>query len=197
MLKKVLASISLALIGVLVLLTVITANIKVTHNVNCSTPDSIEVQYSSTKTQLSDNQKQQLINLINNATKESSLTALFGGRVGDIPQLIANTSGTGNTVSRRTLSNPGTNNFYVIYEYNNPQILMDGKHEYKDNNGNKCYYNKLYFSVKKTNDTNEIDVYIVSSENQTSSTVYYERRYVVSADYTEVYEFLVKNHFDI
>ena len=47
MAKKIGAIVSLSIIGVLIIATIIMANIKINYSINCSTPDKIYVSYNN------------------------------------------------------------------------------------------------------------------------------------------------------
>ena len=159
MAKRITAIVSLSIIGILIIATIIMANVDVNHKINCNNPDSIYVQYSSNGIrEVDDEIYDGILERINNASKESSLTALFSGTLSEKPAIVTNSTTSATTV-------PSTSDFYVSFVYNNPQKLMDGNNEYKDADGNSVYYKELIFSVNSTDDMQEVRVYIIPYYN--------------------------------
>lgn len=192
--KKITAIVSLSIIGILILATIIMANVDVNHAINCNNPDKIYIQYSSNPyVKAYDEDYDEIVKLINNASKESSLTALFNGTLNDTPVVVhSNTSG--NNI-------PSTSNFYVNFEYNNPQKLMNGNKAYKDENGKDYYYRNLIFSISSTDDVAEVKVYVVPYYNTNgdvnTSDVSYTKYYKVTANYIDLYNYLVDNNYNV
>lgn len=191
--KKIAAIISLSIIGILILTTIIMANVDVNHAIKCSNPDKIYVQYSSNSSLvLEDEDYDKVLDLVNSASKESSLTALFNRTINDKP-VIVNSSTSGSSI-------PSTSQFYVNFVYNNPQKLMNGNKEFKDENGKAYYYSNLIFSVTNVDDVSEVKVYVVPYYNtngdvNTNDTTY-TKYYKVTANYIELYNYLVDNGYN-
>ncbi len=191
--KKITAIVSLAIIGVLILATIIMANVDVNQAINCANPNTIYIQYGSNSSRkLEDNDYDKVLELIKSASSESSLTALFNGTLNDKPVIVTNsTNGT---------SIPSTSKFYVNFSYSEPQKLMNGNKSYKDDSGNEYYYKNLIFSVSDTNDITEVKVYVVpyyntnGEANTTDSS--YTKYYKVTADYTDLYNYLVEQNYN-
>lgn len=193
MAKKIGAIISLSIIGILIIATIIMANVDRNYKINCNTPDYISIRYSSnsdrsyhkdTDGEIFNN----IINYIDNASKESALSALFGGTLFDKAKIVS-TNTTGEAV-------PSTSNFYVRYGYNNPQALMNGNKKYKDENGNFVYYSALIFSVSSIDDMAEVKVYI-SPYYDTSGGIFVgdwkqTSYYLLTANYNGLYNYLME-----
>ena len=141
MAKKITAIVSLSIIGLLIIATLVMANVDVNHAIKFNKPDKIFVQYSSgTTLGLHDDEHyDKIIDSINNASKETSLTALFNGTINDKPIIVTNST-TATTI-------PTTSGFYVNFSYSEPQKLMDGNKAFKDENGKNYYYRNLIFTI--------------------------------------------------
>ena len=116
MAKKIGAIVSLSIIGVLILATIIMANVNVNYSIKCEKPQYIYVEYQDkgergAKTE----QVDEIINLIDNASKQKSLTALFNGNIGAKAQVVTENG----TV-------PDIDGFYVRYHYDQKQDLKEG-----------------------------------------------------------------------
>ena len=190
MAKKLGAIISLSIIGVLILTTVIMANIDVSYALSYPTPDKIWIQYSSKTTRLLDDSKHNEVkNFIDAGSKEASLTALFNGTLNDEPVLVNNsTNGT---------SIPSTSGYYITFLYNNPQKLEN----FKDENGKDYYYRALVFTVSNVDELAEIKVYVLPYYTTDGETVQndqtlYTKYYKVKANYSALYEYLTNNGFN-
>ena len=89
MAKKIIATISLVLIGLLIVATIVMANVKVDYSVRCNAPDDIiVVTPSGSMPDPSTEQEQEIVKLISNASKRSSLSALFDGSLFDNARII-------------------------------------------------------------------------------------------------------------
>ncbi len=199
MAKRITAIVSLSIIGILIIATLIMANVDVNHKINCANPDSIYVQYSSNSPiDINPNDENYvdiyngILDRINNASKESSLTALFFGTLSDKPSIVTNSTTSATSV-------PSTSDFYVSFVYNNPQKLMDGNNEYKNADGDSVYYKELVFSVSSTDDMQEVRVYIIpyyssdNPDNGYNTNNSYYRYYLLKANFSELYNYLVDN----
>lgn len=194
MAKRITAIVSLSIIGILIIATIIMANVDVNHKINCNNPDSIYVQYSSNGIrEVDDEIYDGILERINNASKESSLTALFSGTLSEKPAIVTNSTTSATTV-------PSTSDFYVSFVYNNPQKLMDGNNEYKDADGNSVYYKELIFSVNSTDDMQEVRVYIIpyyNADGDFNTNNSYYRYYLLNANFADLFNYLVENNFNI
>ena len=194
MAKRITAIVSLSIIGILIIATIIMANVDVNHKINCNNPDSIYVQYSSNGIrEVDDEIYDGILERINNASKESSLTALFSGTLSEKPAIVTNSTTSATTV-------PSTSDFYVSFVYNNPQKLMEGNNEYKDADGNSVYYKELIFSVNSTDDMQEVRVYIIpyyNADGDFNTNNSYYRYYLLNANFADLFNYLVDNNFNI
>ena len=189
MAKKLGAIISLSVIGLLILVTVIMANIDVNHALSYAKPDKIWIQYSSKTQALDSKHYDDVLNYIANGSKEASLTALFNGTLNDKPVLV-NHSTNGTSIS-------STSGFYVTFIYNNPQKIAD----FKDENGNDYYYYALTFAVNNTAELAETKVYVspyyaTDGETARNDDTIYTKYYKVKANYSALYEYLADNEYN-
>ena len=136
MAKKIGAIVSLIIIGIVIFMAIVMANIDVKYNVECVKPDKIWVQTSNDQHFASEAQKNKIVEFINNASKQNALVALFDGELDKKVELVS---------SKATLTNP--KNFYVRYLYNTEQDLMIEGGEYKDADGNTVKFKELIFTV--------------------------------------------------
>lgn len=184
--KRIWAIVSLSIIGILIIATIIMANVDVNYKINCANPDIMWVQHASgNQVRVEGDEYDEILNYINNASKESSLTALFGGRINDTATVTSN----GSTAT----SIPSTTNYYVIFEYNNPQKLMVGNDSYKDGDGNEYYYRELVFIVNPSEESGQVRVYIkpfYNSNGDAEIIETYTRYYTVTADFSGLYNYL-------
>ncbi len=184
--KRIWAIVSLSIIGILIIVTIIMANVDVNYKINCANPDIMWVQHASgNQVRVEGDEYDEILKYINNASKESSLTALFGGRINDTATVTSN----GSTAT----SIPSTTNYYVIFEYNNPQKLMVGNDSYKDGDGNEYYYRELVFTVNPSEESGQVRVYIkpfYNSNGDAEIIETYTRYYTVTADFSGLYNYL-------
>lgn len=189
MAKKVGAIVSLSIIGVLIVATIIMACVNVNYGINCKKPAEIWVSYGDvTDDQLirSSEQIKAIMDYIDNASKEKSLTALFNGTLGKKAEIKATNSKTIPTIS---------DGFYVRYRYGytgyeGAQKLMFGKKEYKTSSGENVRYYDLVFTVRNLSNTNVVNVYVVEDTNQDNTYNYY---YELEADFENLYSYLNEN----
>lgn len=193
MAKKISAIVSLVIIGVLIITTIIMANVNVNYSIRCEKPDAIYVEYASnsakTRALRPDEEEDlehynKIWDFVSNASKENSLTALFNGNLNKKAEIkLAENS--------RALI-PTTSDFYVTFFYENPQYLMDGNKKYTDGDGENFQYQELVFSISSMDEQGEINVYIKSDP----TTKYYSRYYVLTADLGDLYNYLIENNFN-
>ncbi len=195
MAKKISAIVSLSIIGVLIIATLIMANVKVSFGVKCATPNMVTVSYSSGANKFVEGeQSNKIVSLLADASKENSLTAMFTGKLFDKAGITTYTNNSTNSIPK------SNETFYVTFSYDNPQKLMDGNKEYKDKDGKVYYYKKLVFAVAKTDSHTVAKVYIVPSYKPNSDDVYneggYSKYYTVNANYSALYNYLVEEGFN-
>ena len=185
MAKKIGAIASLSIIGILIITTIILANVKINYSINCKQPTEIWVSYSNQSYQptKSSEHANQIYSIINNSSKENTLSALFNGNLNKKAEI--------KTVSGNK-SLPSNNGFYVEFSYSAPQTLMDDNKEFKDSNDNTVSYEKLVFTVTDVNESKDVNVYVF---NKTTSQ-YYSHYYVVDANFYELYNFLIENEYN-
>ena len=184
MAKKIGAIASLSIIGILIIATIIMANIQINFSVNCPTPNNVWVIYNNGHQEASSTQSEEIYKLINNASKENCLSALFNGTLNKKAEIKA-VSGT------KTV--PSNSNFYVEFYYSKAQDLMLGDEKYEDKDGNTYTYERLVFTVSNAQQTSLITVYVIpKSSEPTTYTHYYE----LEADFSDLYNYLVENNFN-
>ena len=178
MAKKIGAIVSLSIIGILIIATIIMANVNIDYSINCAKPTSIWIQKGVQAETLvqSTSDYNKIVDLIEDASKEKSLTALFNGNIGKEAKIVA---------SNKTI--PDAANFYVRYSYEAKQKLMIDKDEYKDSNGSLVYYEELVFTVNNLPGSNVVNVYVIPDATYPKAYTHY---YELEADFTELYAFL-------
>lgn len=177
MAKKITATITLSLIGVLIIATIIMANIKIDYSVNCANPNMVYVN----DVQVTDTQKDQIIKFIDKASKTNSLTALFNGTMNNKAEVKAE-----NTAK----SVPTSADYRVEFVYNTPQNLMEGNKKYQDKNNKTYTYERLVFAINNLAGEADFRVYIVDSSAEPNT---YTRYYVLSANFEDLYNYLKVN----
>ena len=184
MAKRISAIISLVIIGILILTTIIMATIDVDHKIKCNQPNEIYIRYNSSDKNTTEEQQKCIIDFIDNASKEKSLTALFNGHIGDQAEL--------KLISTTPVEIKDTSEFFVIYHYTTAQDLIVNNKIEKDENGQDIKYKELAFAIDKTQGLHEVKVYI-TPEGASSFT--YSRYYNVRADFSDLYDYLVSEGF--
>lgn len=183
MAKKIGAIVSLSIIGILILATIIMANINVNYGIKCATPPHVYVSYNTNDPNAevdADTHSNKIVGYINKASNEKALTALFNQTLGKKAEIKA--------VSEKTIaSNTG---FYVRYRYDNVQKLMDGKKAFKDSNGENVYFNDLVFTVNDLDGINVVKVYVIQDSTRSDKYTYY---YELEADFENLYNYLFDN----
>ena len=194
MAKKIIAIISLSLIGILVVATIVLANIPFSHNFKHNKPDYIEVYYGGTETtarSATNDDFNKIIELINKATDDKILNALFEGRLNDKPVLVDENE-------KLTSVPSNASSYYVCYKYKegNPQTLMDGDKAFKDENGNEYLYAQICFEITEKSET--IKAYVIPQKDDNGnnyrpnngSKLQYHKYYSINADFSELYTYL-------
>lgn len=196
--KRIGAIVSVTIIGILIIATIIMANINVDYRIRCATPDAIYVQYgSNTEHVTTEEQESRIIDLINNASKGNALEALFSGNLFGKAEITTVRSTINNSTSSTTPTTSG--NFYITYHYNTPQVLKYGNDDYIDSHGTVYYYKELVFEVSNQDGESDFSVYIRPYYTETTSTsntgtaytgTGYAKRYTLSANFTDLYNYL-------
>ena len=176
MAKKIGAVASLLLVGLLVVATIIMANIKVDNNIDYKNPDEVWVTYNSNTQSQITNQKHvnEIVKLLDKATQDNFLNAMFEGTLKEKAELKHYKNSSGTDV-------PRNKDFYVIFNYDNQQKV--------ESKGVSYYYTQLVFTVKDTDGEVKTNVYL------TEGTMVYARYYELNVDYSEVYNFLTQNGY--
>ena len=188
--KKIGAIVSLVIIGLLIVVTIVMANVNVNYSIKCEKPDAIHVQHGSSLVKADQEEDfNKIMELIGSASKDNSLSALFTGKINKKAEIT--------TVSTNSLTSiPSTSDYYVSYVYNNPQALMDGNKKYKDGDGEAHYYKELVFTVTKMDNEGEVRVYIkpyyTSNGTEYTGDSYY-KYYTLTADFGDLYNYLQKD----
>ena len=181
MAKKIGAIVSLSIIGILILATIIMANVNVNYSVNCAQPTKVLVSYGSNAARDAQEYSDEIVTFINNASKEKCLTALFNGNLGKKAE-VKKTSG-------KTI--PANNSgFNVRYRYSTPQNLMEGKKKYKDN----VQYDDLVFQVKDIDGSAIVNVYVIEDATASTTYTYY---YELEANFESLFNFLTEKGFNV
>ena len=182
MAKKIGAIVSLSIIGILILATIIMANVNVDYSIKCATPSTVWINYNSNdplRERKVVEDASTIIDYIENASKEKSLTALFNGNLNKKAELCVE-----NSVGKDIPSNTG---FYVRYHYDNDQKT-------KDKNGNTVYYQELVFTVQDSDEETTVKVYVIPDATKAKVYTHY---YELDADFSSLYDFLVENEYNI
>ncbi len=196
MAKKITAIVSLSIIGVLIVATIIMANIKCSYGVNFATPDEVTVSYanSSLNQDPTGEQANKIVSLINDASKENTLTAMFSGTLFDTAEVETTTPNGTSSIKKEN------GKFYVYLTYANPQKLMVGKKEYKDADNKTYYYKELVFEVSNTTGVEETKVYIIPSYKPNTNEPYneggYSKFYKLKANFSSLYSYLEQAKFN-
>jgi len=179
MAKKIGAIVSLSIIGILILATIIMANVHVDYSVKCAKPTTVYVSYGAKQERDAQGDSNKIVSYISNASKEKALTALFNGTLGKKAK-IETASSVGKTISTNSTA------FYIRYRYEDAQKLTDA-------NGKAVYYDDLVFEVKDVDGIDIFRVYVIqNSQNSKTYTHYYE----VEADFESLYDYLVENNYN-
>lgn len=179
MAKKIGAILSLVIIGIVIVAAIVMVNIDIDYSVKCIKPDKVWVQTSDNQYLANDEQKDKIVTLINEASKQNSLTALFNGEIGKKAELIT---------SKATISAP--TNFYVRYKYATKQdLIVDGK-EFKNVDGKTETYEELVFVVNNVEGETQTKVYVIPESDQINTTSYY---FNLDADFEELFKYLSEN----
>ena len=178
MAKKIGAIISLIIIGFVIVAAIVLVNIDIKYNVECVKPDIIWVQTPNDQHLATDEQKNKIVDFINNASKQNALVALFDGELGKKEELVT---------SKATLTKP--KNFYVRYKYNTKQeLIVDGK-EFKEADGSVVKYEELVFVVTDLKDEVQVRVYVMLDSDEANVYSYY---YNVDANFEDLFDYLTE-----
>lgn len=182
MAKRIGAIVSLSLIGILIITTIIMSIIPVSHAIVCNKPDSISIKVNngSYLNEFDNEDKEYILNYFNNASKESSLVALFKGTINDVAKVVTPSS------SIKTISYK-TDNIYIRYNYNESQKLMEGNSTYKDASNNEYSYSALVFEISSTEGESTINVYITGATDNSNT---YRKYYEVKGQFSDLFKYV-------
>ena len=180
MAKKIGAIVSLIIIGIVIVASIVMVNIKIDYSIDCAKPDTVWVQKGSDIKPTNSEQVNKIVELINNASKQNALTALFDGELGKKAELVS---------LKSTISTPS--NFYVRYIYNTKQdLVVDGK-EFKNTEGQTETYEELIFVVDNVEGETQCRVYVIPESN--SATITSSYYYNLDANFEELFKYLSEN----
>lgn len=176
MAKKIGAIISLSLIGVLIIATIIMANIKLDYSINFNTPIHVYVNNQDTTTE----EQSKIVEGLSNSSKHNALKALFNGSL--------NKKASIEQVGNKTL--PALSGYNIEFFYNQPQDLMIGNKKYTDDHGKTYTYERLIFDITEQSGEAEYKVYVIPNAEDRET---YSHVYTLSANLTELYNYLSNN----
>ncbi len=194
MAKRIAAIISLSVIGILIVATIVMANIPINHNIKFETPYVINVAYGGTDKQRPYHEEvaefSRIRKDIDAAYSENALTAMFNGRLGKATEVVDESERLKSIESK-------SDAYYVIYEFQNAQVLKIGNKEYRDSDNNKYLFQAICFEIGKNADS--IKAYIIPSYDDNNKaykpegTFKYHKSYTYEADLSSLYQYLVAN----
>ena len=180
MAKKVGAIVSLSVIAVLIITTIVMACINVNYGVKFENPKYVYVNYQGAgEVEAETAQVERIIEFINDASKENSLTALFNGRLNKKAEVV---TGNGTLLS--------TEGFFVRFHYDQKQDLIEGNKKFKDGDGKTYQYTDLIFSVNNVHGEALTKVYVIPDSSNTNA---YSHYYLLSADFGGLFDYLNDN----
>lgn len=180
MAKKIGAIVSLSIIGILLILTIVLANVQVNNRINCEKPQHVYVYTDGYARGAEAEKAAKIVKYINNASKDSWLTAFFAGELNDGAKVVE---------EKKTLS-ISSDKTYVSYVYSTEQTLKEGSKTYKDSDGNSYKYEELMFEVDNEEGKNTVKVYVIpNSQTNTKYTHYYN----LEANFDELYSYIQNN----
>jgi methionine salvage enolase-phosphatase E1 len=174
MVKKITAIVSLSLILMVIAATIVLINIHVNHNIQYNNPKEIWVTFDGgPQIQVTEQEDvDKILKIMKKETSENMLSAIFNKSVNEKPELV--------NYKDSSVSIPETNGFYVIFNYENPQLLEGD-----------VYYTNLIFTVEQKSGEKEVKVYI--SEDGSMN---YRKYYQLTVDYSDIYNLLEDKGFN-
>ena len=180
MAKKIGAIVSLSIIAVLIIVTIVMANVNINYGIKFEKPQYVYVQYqSSGELGADEDQVNRIIEFISNTSKEKSLTALFNGRLNKKAEIVTENG---------TL--PETDGFFVRFHYNQKQDLIEDGNKFKDGDGKTYQYTDLVFTVNNIDGEALTKVYVIPDSSNVST---YSHYYLLSADFGGLFDYLNEN----
>lgn len=186
--KKILSIIALSFIGLLAIATIVLAIVPSSFDKGIipSNPITVTVYTTDNDTLFAqDNDRyNELIDLVDNSFKESTLSALFQGAYGFENEVQT-------SVSSTTISSVKTN--YAIqldYGTTNDYTLKINNKEYTygANNNKTVKFDSVLFAVNDTNNLSSVTVYLLNDGSATGSVT-------VQAKQTKLYDYLTNLKF--
>lgn len=177
MAKKIGAVVSLTIIAILIIVTIVMANTNINYGVVCAQPDHVSVEYQNNASRGVVDDKDKVVEMIANASKESNLQALFNGDLGKKAELTQKAG--------KLPSNNST--FYVRYRFDNAQIVKDGNSVFKDKDDKTYTYDELVFEIASSEGEQECKVYVIASSEANKTYSFY---YTIDADFASTFEYL-------
>lgn len=184
--KKALTIVALSLVGILVITTIVLGFVTTSfEQVTISDAISVTV-HKGTSTQIyykdtDSDDYNKFVEMYNKQSKQSILKSLFTGAFSEKAEVINETT--------NNFSSKLTSGYWLIYNFDNEQILkIDGK-EYVDKTQTtttQVTYKKLAIYVVDTEDMDLVTMYIFDSKSSTSAT----HTIKVYADLSETYNYI-------
>ncbi len=208
--KKIIAIVSLSLVGVLILATLILSVINVEHKICFNNPEFIDVYYgnvnyskrnpASIQKNRDEERYNKVLEYLNGSSKEKALNALFNGSLFKKPEIVVDSA------SRLTdiPTSASSNSFFVYLGYNTPQVLKDGNNNYQLD-GKDYYYRGLCFEITADEVKMDVSIYVVpyysvnsdsEYEYPSTSNLKYQVKYVFSAEFSPLYNYLKELRYD-
>ncbi len=177
MAKKIGAIASLTIIGILIIATIVMANINIDYSVPCAAPSDIHVEYSGTTIHPDNVERSRIQRYINSTSEEKVLTAMFNGNLGKYAKVTSKTGSLSTSSST----------IYVRYSYDKAQTLKEKNSKFVDGDKKSYTYEELVFAITEAEGVNEFKVYAIPDGTKPS---YYTHYYTVEADFEGLYNYL-------
>lgn len=183
--KKALTIVALSLVGILVITTIVLGFVTTSfEQVTISDAISVTV-HKGTSTQIyykdtDSDDYNKFVEMYNKQSKQSILKSLFTGAFSEKAEVINETT---------SMSSKLTSGYWLIYNFDNEQILkIDGK-EYVDKTQTtttQVTYKKLAIYIVDTEDMDLVTMYIFDSKSSTTAS----HTIKVYADLSETYNYI-------
>lgn len=178
--KNIGAIISLAVIGALIVATIIMALVPYDFMMNIAKPDAIIVYqngssytyYHSTASEKTE--FDEIYSRLVKGYKTSAINALFDGNLGKKATIVDKSS----SVSL-------SSGVKIVFDYNTTQILKDGKSNYKGD----IEYTRLVFEISDTDDFINQKAYVIYS-NSSANYPSYRQYYETPSNFADLYDYL-------
>lgn len=177
MAKKIGAIVSLTIIGILIIATIVMANININYGVPCSSPADIHVEYSGTSIHPDNAEREKIASYINTASNEKVLNAIFNGNLGEHAKV---------TTHRGTLSS-SSSAYYVRYSYNSSQTLKENGSKFVDGDNKSYTFEEIVFVITEAEGVSEFKAYVIPDDSNNAK---YSHYYTFNADFEDLYDYL-------